>query len=232
MSTREYIVKSSKKSLQERREYSLFNDIQVYIKDSLPDTVDMSVVLRDIENTIPPELVYGVEVIIIGKFEILDKRGVKAAFLDGGIYITNDQDNNADIFDDIVHEISHSIESTHGSVLFADGELIDEYMGKKRRLIDLLRADGHMVPPDIYDSHQYSVEFDEFLHYELGAEKATNYSKGLFIDSYGSVSISEYFATGFETYYVDTEGSQLSKISPVLHQKIETLIDTNYSLED
>ena len=65
MSTREYIVKSSKKSLQERREYSLFNDIQVYIKDSLPDTVDMSVVLRDIENTIPPELVYGVEVIII-----------------------------------------------------------------------------------------------------------------------------------------------------------------------
>ena len=125
MSTREYIVKSSKKSLQERREYSLFNDIQVYIKDSLPNTVDMSVVLRDIENTIPAELVYGVEVIIIGKFEILDKRGVKAAFLDGGIYITNDQDNNADIFDDIIHEISHSIESTHGSVLFADGELID-----------------------------------------------------------------------------------------------------------
>ena len=232
MSIKEYIVKSSNKTLNERREYSLFGDIQVYVKDSLPKNVDVSVILRNVENTIPAELAYGVEVIIIGKFDILDKRGVKAAFMDGGIYITNEQENNDDLFDDIVHEISHSIEVTHGSILFSDGDLIDEYLGKKRRLVELLTSDGHLVPPGIADSTKYNLEFDEFLHHELGWEKAGNYTKGLFIDSYGSVSISEYFATGFESYYVDTNGSALAKISPVLHRKIETLTDTNYSLED
>tara|TARA_A200000159_G_scaffold157776_2_gene174296 strand:- start:6370 stop:7068 length:699 start_codon:yes stop_codon:yes gene_type:complete len=232
MSVKEYITKSSQKTLRERREYSLFNDIQVYIKDSLPDSVDISVVIRNIENSIPASLVYGVEVIIIGKFEVLDARGVKAAFLDGGIYISNDQDNNDDIFDDIVHEISHSIEATHGSVLFSDGEMVEEYLGKKRRLIELLKSDGHFVPHDIENSTDYNVEFDEFLHYELGWEKAENYTSGLFINSYASVSLSEYFATGFESYYVDTNGSRLSKISPALHEKIEMLTDTNYSLED
>ena len=232
MSVKEYIVKSSKKALRERREYSLFGDIQVYVKDSLPQNIDVSVVLRDIENTIPSELVYGVEVIIIGKFDVLDKRGVKAAFLDGGIYVTNEQENNDDLLDDIVHEISHSIEATHGSLLFSDGDLAEEYLGKKQRLVDLLTADGYMVPPDIVSSLKYNVDFDEFLHYELGWEKARNYCSGLFIDSYGAVSISEYFATGFESYYVDTNGAELSKISPVLHQKVEMLTDTNYSLED
>ena len=232
MSIKEYIAKSSQKTLRERREYSLFNDIQVYIKDSLPDSIDMSMVIRKIENSIPASLVYGVEVIIIGKFDVLDTRGVKAAFLDGGIYISNDQDNNDDIFDDIVHEISHSIEATHGSILFSDGEMMEEYLGKKRRLVQLLKSDNHFVPHDIENSIDYNVEFDEFLHYELGWEKSENYVNGLFINSYASVSLSEYFATGFESYYVDTNGSQLSKISPVLHEKIEMLTDTNYSLED
>lgn len=232
MSNKEYIIKSSRKNLRERREYSLFNDIQVYIKDSLPSNIDMSVIIRDVENSIPAELVYGIEVIIVGKFEVLDTRGVKAAFLDGGIYITNEQENAQDLFDDLVHEISHSVEITHGSMLFSDGKLAQEYLGKKQRLVDLLRADGIIVPPDISNSLEYSVEFDEFLHYELGWEKARNYTSGLFIDSYSSVSLSEYFATGFESYYINTDGSNLSKISPVLHEKIEMLTETNYNLED
>ena len=232
MSSRDYIIKASNKTLRERREYALFNDIMIYVKDSLPNNVDVSVVIRDIENSIPAELVYGIEVIVIGKFDVLDKRGVKAAFLDGGIYVTNEQDDNQDLLDDIVHEISHSVEVTHGSILFSDGKLVEEYLGKKQRLIDLLEADGHVLPPDISTEVKYSVEFDEFLHYELGWEKSGNYCKGLFIDSYASVSLSEYFATGFESYYVDTNGSSLSKISPVLHEKIEMLTETNYDLEE
>ena len=232
MGVKEYIIKSSNKILGERREYSLFNDIQVYIKDSLPNNIDVSMVLKNVENSIPSELVYGIEVIIIGKFDVLDKRGVKAAFLDGGIYVTNDQKDSDDLFDDIIHEISHSVEATHGSVLFSDGKMAEEYLGKKQRLLDLLAADGHMVPPELSGDVKYSVEFDEFLHYELGWEKAGNYCKGLFIDSYASVSLSEYFATGFEAYYVDTDGAGLSKISPVLHEKIEMLTETNYNLEE
>ena len=93
-----------------------------------------------------------------------------------------------------------------------------------------MTADGLLVPPDISDEVEYSKEFDEFLHFELGFEKASNYTNGLFIDSYASVSISEYFATGFESYYVEQETQALKKISPALYEKIETL--TNYVTED
>ncbi len=215
--------------MSERREYSMFGDIQVYVKDPLPQTVDMSMVIRRIEKHIPRDFTYGVELVVVGQFDDLDKRGVKAAFLDGAIYVTNNQDDVDDIFDDLIHEISHSVEKTHASILFSDGSLASEYLGKKRRLIDLMVADGLLVPPDVVETLEYSKEFDEFLHFELGFEKAGNYSKGLFIDSYGSVSLSEYFATGFETYYVDKDGTALRKISPALHEKIETL--TNYVSE-
>ena len=227
---KDYISKSSRKIMSERREYTMFGDVQVYIKDPIPDNaVDMTMVIRKLEQSIPRSFTYGIEIVIVGQFDDLNKRGVKAAFMDGAIYVTNDQSNLDDIFDDIVHEISHSVEKTHGSILFSDGKIASEYLGKKERLLDLLKLDGHLVPPDI-DEYEYSKEFDEFLHYELGYEKAGNYSRGLFIDSYASVSISEYFATGFESYFVDKAGTSLKKISPALHEKIETL--TNYVTED
>ena len=216
--------------MSERKEYTMFGDIQVYIKDPIPDNaVDMTMVIRKLEQTIPRDFTYGIELILVGKFDDLDRRGVKAAFLDGAIYVTNDQSNLDDIFDDIVHEISHSVEKTHASVIFSDGEIINEYVGKKNRLIELLKYDGHLIPPNIPET-EYSKEFDEFLHFELGYEKAGNYTKGLFIDSYAAVSLSEYFATGFESYYVDKNGMNLKKISPALHEKIEVL--TNYVTED
>jgi hypothetical protein len=227
--SKEYIKKASKKALSERREYSMFGDIQVYIKDPITGDVDMSMVIRRIEKSIPRDFTSGVELIIVGQFDELDKRGVKAAFLDGAIYVTNNQKNSDDIFDDLVHEVSHSIEKTHAGILFSDGELVSEYLGKKNRLIDMLTVDGHLVPPDVVDEVEYNKEFDEFLHYELGYEKAGNYTEGLFIDSYAAVSLSEYFATGFESYYVDMNGGDLQKISPTLHEKIETL--TNYVTE-
>jgi hypothetical protein len=226
---KDYVVQSSKKVMAERREYSLFGDIQVYVKDSFTSDVDMSMVIKKLEQTIPRDFTYGVELIIIGQFDDLNKRDVKAAFMDGAIYVTNDQKSLDDVFDDIVHEISHSIEKTHASILFSDGKVVREYLGKKRRLVDLLTASGLLVPPDVADSIEYNKAFDEFLHFELGYEKVGNYTKGLFIDSYAAVSLSEYFATGFESYYVDKDGAYLTKISPALHEKIEVL--TNYVTE-
>jgi predicted CopG family antitoxin len=207
----------------------MFGDIPVYIKDPFTGEVDMTTVIQKLEKTIPRAFTYGVELVVAGQFDDLAKRDVKAAFLDGAIYVTNEQDSVDDIFDDIVHEISHSVEKTHASIIFSDGEVIAEYLGKKNRLISLLVAAGTLVPPDVADNIEYNKAFDEFLHFELGYEKASNYTSGLFIDSYAAVSISEYFATGFESYYVDRNGADLRKISPVLYEKIEML--TNYVTE-
>ena len=68
--------------------------------------------LRKIEQLIPRDFTYGVELVVVGQFDELDKRGVKAVFLDGAIYVTNDQSSVEDIFDDLVHEISPSESST------------------------------------------------------------------------------------------------------------------------
>lgn len=229
--SKDYIKKSSNKVLSERREYSLFGDIQVYIKEPLSaQDIDMSMVIKKIEKSIPRDFTYGVELILIGQFDELDQRGVKAAFLDGAIYVTNNQSSEADIYDDIVHEIAHSVEKTHGSILFSDGKVISEYLGKKERLMALLVADGEVPPPGVIGEIDYNQAFDEYLHFELGYEKSGNYVKGLFIDSYAAVSLSEYFATAFESYYVSNEGRALAKISPAMHEKIEVL--TNYVTEE
>jgi hypothetical protein len=45
---------------------------------------------------------------------------------------------------------------------------------------------------------------------------------GIFIRPYASVSIREYFATGFEAYYLGKQEA-LEKISPMLYDKITEL---------
>jgi len=45
---------------------------------------------------------------------------------------------------------------------------------------------------------------------------------GLFIRPYASISLREYFATGFEAYYLGKKNS-LEKISPMLYDKINEL---------
>ena len=46
----------------ERKEYTMLGDIQVYIKDPLTSKkrIDMSMVIRKLEQTIPRDFTYGV----------------------------------------------------------------------------------------------------------------------------------------------------------------------------
>ena len=46
---------------------------------------------------------------------------------------------------------------------------------------------------------------------------------GLFPGAYSVTSLSEYFAVGFERYYMK-EGKNLSKMCPILIKKIDLLI--------
>ena len=45
---------------------------------------------------------------------------------------------------------------------------------------------------------------------------------GIFIRPYAAVSLREYFATGFEAYYLGQQNT-LEKISPILFDKIDEL---------
>ena len=48
---------------------------------------------------------------------------------------------------------------------------------------------------------------------------------GLFINAYASVSLREYFATGFADYYLHQNHGFLAKVSPALTKKMNFLQD-------
>ena len=76
---------------------------------------------------------------------------------------------------------------------------------------------------------EYSEEFDEFLYKSIGYEKLANISTGLFVSPYGITSLREYFANGFEEYFI-RDPFYLKKISPQIFNKIEQI--ANYNKED
>lgn len=220
MTMDKYIKKSHNKVMTERKEFTLFGTISVFVKDPLPPEVSMTEVIMDLEDTIPPHFLYQVETILIGQFKELQDRKIRGAYLDDGIYVTNEQPSEAQLFEDIIHEIAHSVEKMFEFELYADGTVEKEYIGKKIRFLDLLSANGVNVPSRLRYETEYSKMFDEFLFFQIGYEKIAPFTEGLFLNPYASVSVSEYFATAFEHYFAEANPEYVKKICPTLFSKI------------
>lgn len=222
---KKYITESSNKVLSERKEYHIFGNVNVFIKDPMSRDINMTSVISDVEDIIPSKFFYNIDMVMVGDFEDLNSRGIRAAFMDGAIYVTNNQPSEEQLLEDIIHEVAHSVEKEYGMYLYSDKKLEEEYAGKKKAYLDMLSAHGVKVPNRIRYGVEYSRMFDEFLHYELGFEKANTLCMGIFLSPYSSVSISEYFATAFEHYYVAGDFSTLSKMCPVVYEKIKNIND-------
>ena len=70
----------------------------------------------------------------------------------------------------------------------------------------------------------YNKKFDEFLANEVGYPTLLSITMGLFVSPYGATSIQEYFANGFEKYFLDSP-QKVRDISPVLYSKIEEIVN-------
>ena len=219
----EYIQQSLLNAEKSRREYQLFDDIFVYVKDQLPDHINLKNVLMSVERIIPYHLSKEVDGIYIGQFKDWDERDVNSMFKDASIFVTNQQDDDDDIIDDIVHEFAHSIESPMGDVIYVDGELQQEFVGKRKRLYFLIKAEGHNVASEKFMNSEYDEKFDDFLYKKIGYEALSSIAMGLFITPYAATSLREYFATGYVEYLMG-DRSYLMKVSPMLYRKIEYLI--------
>ena len=156
-----------KESLRTSVERTLFNKITVFIKDPLPEDVDLDIVLSSIEKTIPEHLIYGIDMIYIGQFEEFEDRDVNAMYKDGALYITNKQSDEADMIDDIVHEMSHACEETYHSLIYADGKIQNEFIGKRKRLYEILKAEEYKVSLEDFLNTEYSKDLDVFLYQEV-----------------------------------------------------------------
>ena len=198
--------------------------IHVYFKDKLAnDQVDVESIVAKVEKTIPEHLRSEVEMIIVGWFQEFEDREINAFYKDGTLCISHLQDDNEDMYDDIVHEISHSIEAPFGYEIYGDNKLKDEFLRKRKYLHDILWQLGYKAPMAFFENTEYDEEFDMFLYKTIGYDKLVNLVQGLFINPYAATSLREYFATGFTDFYMDSNHKFLQKISPALYKKLITL---------
>ena len=221
---REYVKRSSSTSFvneTKAAQTKLHNHIDVYIKDSLPKSFDLEGVLAKIEHTIPDSLMQDIDAVIIGEFQMLKSRDLDAIYEDGAIYLTNDQNSEEDMFDDVVHEVAHAVEKNSGMEIFGDGQLETEFINKRRVLYSTLNAYG-ITNLSMYDylNPEYDKKFDKFLYKTVGYDKLRHLVMGLYQSPYAATSLSEYWANGFEALFSGEDPKYIKETCPQLYDKL------------
>ena len=226
---KKYLKHSVEKSLKERKEYHLY-DIPVSILNPLPEHINIEDILNRIKDLVPYEICSDLEGIYIGEFSELKDRKIQAMSKDGVIYLSSFKDHpevtEEVITNNIIHEVAHFLEDRLHYEIYGDDAIEKEYIGKKKRLIELLRANSvsfHGMGK-LFFSEDYVDELDDFLFKELGYDNLSALTPGLFLSPYSVTSIREYFANGFEEYLIG-DRNYLQQISPQLYNNLENLME-------
>mgnify|MGYP003131392935 FL=1 len=222
---KKYILENSNDAKRDFKEHKLF-DKSVYVINPLSDGVSLEAVLNHIEEKLPPSLTANFENIYIGAFDEFSENGrdVNALYKDGTIYVSNIQDSESDMIDDIVHEIAHSLEERNYEEIYGDDQLENEFLGKRKFLHHILPDDkrANMV---YFLNPSYDQNFDMYLYKELGYDMLRTLTSDLFYSPYAITALKEYWANGFENYFLQ-DRAKLRSLSPVLYQKIKNLVDS------
>ena len=208
-----------------RNDFYTPGGLQVYFKDDLLNNVDVESVVAKVESTLPDHLRSEVDMIVIGHFDEFEERSINAFYDSGALYVSNVQTDEEDLYDDLVHEISHSLEGPYGYEIYGDEEVKNEFLLKREHLYNILWKAGFKAPRSFFDNVEFDEEFDKFLHQEVGYDKLSTLMRGLFINPYAATSLREYFATGFTDFYLYPDHSNLQRISPRLYKKLLMLHD-------
>ncbi len=218
-----YLLRQQQKLMEQQTDFYTSTGLHVFFKDPV-DNVDVEKVISKIESSLPEHLLSEVEMIIIGWFDEFEERSLNAFYDSGTLYVSNIQDDFMDMYDDIVHEISHSLEEPHGYFLYGDKKIENEFLRKRKYLHDILWQMGHKIPLSTFMNSEYNEEFDMFLYEKIGYDKLTTICAGVFVTPYAATSLREYFATGFTEFFMHPEAhAYLQKISPQLYKKLVLL---------
>ena len=222
-----YLQNRQKQLLEQQTDFYTSTGIHVFFQQPIENkNIDVENVVSKIESSVPVHLLSEVEMIIIGWFDEFDERGINAFYDGGTLYVSNIQDDFMDLFDDLIHEISHSIEEPHGYFIYGDKKIEDEFLRKRKYLHDVLWKMDYKIPSSAFMNPEYSEDFDMLLYQKIGYDKLSNIMTGIFIEPYAATSLREYFATGFTEFYTHPhEHEFLQKISPELYKKLISLHD-------
>jgi len=222
-------IQKRQQMLQEKSDFYTPAGVQVYSKDPLiNDKVDMDSVVSRFESLLPDHIRDEVEMIIVGHFDEFEDRGINAFYKDGTLHVSNAQNDNEDLLDDLVHETAHSLEMVHGHIIYGDAKLRSEFLRKREHLYNILWKMGFKAPHEMFMDVEYDQEFDEFLHQDIGYDKLGEVLRGVFVTPYAATSLREYFATAFTEFYIhpDSHG-YLKKVSPEVYNKLVVLHTMN-----
>ena len=216
-----WIQESVKRSRRLKDQYQM-NGVQVFIKDSLPEEVDPDFVFNYVGSRIPLYLTTNIDMIYVGQFPEMEERDINAFYENDAIYITNKQDDEMDMIEDIVHEVSHAVEHYNKEAIYGDGKLQREFIAKRKRLSALL-SQRYDVPNDFNVNFHYDRAIDEFLYRDVGYDALNQICVGIFSSAYAATSLSEYWAKGFEELFIG-DRNELRSLCPVLYKTLTTLM--------
>ena len=214
---REYIEEKIKNTTRHFK----FGNIAVY-QDTENNSTDYSPIFKTLEKSFPSHYFRDLRGVEIAHRKEFDDRNISALYKDDWLYLSDQQDGLEDLLDDLVHEMAHHIETTNSDLIYSDGDIKKEFLSKRKRLESELNAEGYWTDEYNFSDVQYNREMDNFLYKRVGPNMLRMATANDFVRPYGSVSLREYFATGFEAYYLGKK-DLLFKLCPVLYNKIDEL---------
>ena len=142
MSTKDYIKRTSK-IIQENVS---INQVDIDISSEMSDHVNVAKVLTIFRGSLPKGYFKNLNGIKIVDLEEFDQRNISAKYSadDRILYISAErQDSNADMLDDLLHEMGHHTETLYGDFIYGDGAIKDEFIMKRMQLRFELGSDGY-----------------------------------------------------------------------------------------
>lgn len=222
---KEYIFESAKLAKQNRKDYMIFGHIQVQITEPFINQIDLEKILKELESKIPKRLLDDVDSIYIGTYEPLENRQIDSMYINGSILISNKHSSEKELFGTFVHEFAHAIEEAHKDLIYSDGQIAREFLAKRKMMYNLLKDDFKLNKNAFLDIN-FNQQFDDFAYKTVGYQNLGVLTNGLFISPYACTSIREYFANGFEHFFLN-ETSELKQKCPNLFRKIKEVIKFN-----
>ncbi len=194
----------------------------VIIKDGIKGQVDIDASFNAVARFLPSNFANLIDVTYIGQFDFLDERDVNAIFVDGSLFISNIQDNDADLIDDIVHEIAHAVEDRYPKFIYEDGKIEEEFLLKRSKLRSILHHQNYDIDHLNFLQVEYDENLDRFLYEEIGYDVLEQLTVNIFVNPYAATSLREYFASGFEEYYLGKK-LYLKQLCPYVYNKVFVL---------
>lgn len=215
-------LKSFIKSENPIGEYKV-GHINLFVRQPLQININSII---QILKKLPLGILNTVKAIEIGDFETLKARQIQALYDNKTIFVSSKLESEKEYLDNIVHEFAHACEQAYHTDLYIDGHIEFEFLHKRQKMQQILDSYGISdIPEEKYKNIEYDHEFDTFLYKDIGYSKLDYMLRGIFLSPYAATSLREYFANGFEKYFLE-DPQRVREISPVLFDKISLFQDS------